>query len=134
MAFLEFAHILLETTKPKIVLTYNKSVTGFYKREQFHHRCGMQVTTCGNLNWKQHTLQAQSTKPLTFSAHGNLKLGRRQVSKSGKTYSQHQLWRHLHRTSLTKSKVSSPKQTTRMSQRNRPLQEKNNPGKLKKNG
>ena len=31
MAFLEFAHILWETTKPTIILTDNKSVTRFFK-------------------------------------------------------------------------------------------------------
>ena len=31
MAFLEFAHILWESTKPTIVLTDNKSVTGFFQ-------------------------------------------------------------------------------------------------------
>ena len=31
MAFLEFAHILWEATKPKIVLTDNKSVTLFFQ-------------------------------------------------------------------------------------------------------
>ena len=31
MAFLEFAHILWETTKPTIVLTDNKSVTRFFQ-------------------------------------------------------------------------------------------------------
>ena len=31
MAFLEFAHILWEATKPKIVLTGNKSVTRFFQ-------------------------------------------------------------------------------------------------------
>ena len=31
MAFLEFAHILWETTKPTIVLTDNKSVTRFFE-------------------------------------------------------------------------------------------------------
>ena len=33
MAFLEFAHILWETTKPTIVLTDNKSVTRFFQRK-----------------------------------------------------------------------------------------------------
>ena len=31
MAFLDFAHILWEATKPTIVLTDNKSVTGFFQ-------------------------------------------------------------------------------------------------------
>ena len=31
MAFLEFAHILWEATKPTIVLTDNKSVTRFFQ-------------------------------------------------------------------------------------------------------
>ena len=31
MAFFEFAHILWEATKPTIVLTDNKSVTGFFQ-------------------------------------------------------------------------------------------------------
>ena len=33
MAFLEFAHILWEATKPNIVLTDNKSVTRFFQRK-----------------------------------------------------------------------------------------------------
>ena len=33
MAFLEFAHILWEATKPTIVLTDNKSVTRFFQRK-----------------------------------------------------------------------------------------------------
>ena len=35
MAFLEFAHILWEATKPTIVLTDNKSVTRFFKTKAF---------------------------------------------------------------------------------------------------
>ena len=35
MAFLEFAHILWETTKPTIVLTDNKSVTRFFQTKAF---------------------------------------------------------------------------------------------------
>ena len=31
MAFLELAHILWEATKPSVVLTDNKSVTGFFQ-------------------------------------------------------------------------------------------------------
>ena len=35
MAFLEFAHILWETTKPTIVLTDNKSITRFFQTKAF---------------------------------------------------------------------------------------------------
>ena len=37
MAFLVFAHILLETAKPTIVLTANKSVTRFFQTKAFPH-------------------------------------------------------------------------------------------------
>ena len=46
MAFLKFAGILWETTKPAIVLTDNKSVTRFSRPRQFHHLCGTHVITC----------------------------------------------------------------------------------------
>ena len=36
MAFLEFAHILWEATKPTIVLTDNKSVTRFFQTKAIH--------------------------------------------------------------------------------------------------
>ena len=35
MAFLEFAHILWEATKPKLILTDNKSVTRFFQTKSF---------------------------------------------------------------------------------------------------
>ena len=46
MAFLEFAHILWETSKPTIVLTENKSVTGSSRQKPFDHPCGMHVIMC----------------------------------------------------------------------------------------
>ena len=43
MAFLEFAHILWESTKPTIVLTDNKSITLFSKQKQSHQHSGTPV-------------------------------------------------------------------------------------------
>ena len=50
MAFLEFAHILWEATKPTIFLTDNKRVTRFFsKQKHFHQHSGMHVIMCCNL-------------------------------------------------------------------------------------
>ena len=43
MEFLEFAHILWETSKPTIVLTDNKSVTRFFQTKAIPHPCGTHV-------------------------------------------------------------------------------------------
>ena len=49
MAFLEFAHILWEATKPAIVLTDNKSVTRFLQTKHSQQHSGMHVMMCCNL-------------------------------------------------------------------------------------
>ena len=46
MAFLEFAHFLWEATKSTIVLTDNKSVTGFIQTKAFHHLYGTHEIMC----------------------------------------------------------------------------------------
>ena len=46
MAFLEFAHILSEASKPTIVLRDNKSVTRFFQTKPFNHPCGTHGITC----------------------------------------------------------------------------------------
>ena len=89
MAFLEFAHILWEATKPTIVLTDNKSVSRFFQTKQFHQHSGVHVIMYCNSILKQHTLLDQSTLQLTFSPDSNLKLRRRYVSKFETIFRQH---------------------------------------------
>ena len=135
IAFLEFAHILWEATKPTIVLTDNKSVTRFFQTKQSHQRSGMHVIMCCNITSKWHTLLGQSTLQLIFSSDLNLKSRRRYVSKSEKISKQHlSRWQHLPLTSLMKNNFYSHKKTTTMSQKNKPLNGKNNLDKMRSNG
>ena len=52
MAFLEFAHILWEATKPTIVLTDNKSVTRFFQTKAIPQHSGMHVIMCLQFEFK----------------------------------------------------------------------------------
>ena len=54
-AFLEYSHILWETTIPTLVLTDNRSVTRFSRQKQLHPHCGTPATTSSNINSKSCT-------------------------------------------------------------------------------
>ena len=107
----------------------------FSKQRQSHQHSGLHVIMCCYLTSKSHRLLDQLTLQLTFSQDLNSKSRRRYVSKSGKISKQHPLiWQPLPLTSLTKINFSSRTQTTVMSQKKRPLNEKNNRERMRSNG
>ena len=59
MAFLEFAHILWETTKPTIVLTNNKSVTRFFQTKAIPPSLWNACDYVLQFNFKKHISLAQ---------------------------------------------------------------------------
>ena len=135
MAFLEFADILWEATKPTIVLTDNKSVTIFSRQKPFHHLCGIHAIMCYNSTLKEHKLLDQSTQQLIFSPGWNWNSGRRSVSKSGRIYKQHpKRCQHLPQMLQMKSTSSSHKQMLKMRLKSKPFKGKSSLGKKQQNG
>ena len=107
----------------------------FSEQRQFRQHSGMHVIMYCNSLSKQHILLAQSTPRLIFSPDGNSASRRRYVSKSGKISKQHlSSWPPLPRMSLMKNNSSSHKQTMTMTQKNKPLNRKNNPDQMQSNG
>ena len=47
-AFMEYSHILWESTKPVVVLTDNKSVTHFSRQKSIHQPCGTRAILSSN--------------------------------------------------------------------------------------
>ena len=95
LEFLRFAQTLWEATKPTIVQTDIKPVTGF-----------SQTKTIPPSLWNacHYVLQVS-----------NLKLQRRSSSKSGKTNKQHQfMWQHLLRMTQIRTNISSHKPTKKL--------------------
>ena len=91
MAFLGFAHVLWEATKPTIVLTDNKSVTRFFQTKAIPPPPWNACDYVLKFNFKIVTLLAQSTPQLIFFPDWNSKSRRRYVSKSGKISKEHLL-------------------------------------------
>ena len=67
MVFLEFAHILWETSKPTIVLTDNKSVTRFFQTKAIPPSRWNACDYVLQFNFKKHISLVQLTEQLTFS-------------------------------------------------------------------
>ena len=88
MAFLEFADILWEATKPTIALTDNKSVTQFFQTEAILWSACEYVL---QLNFKIAHIAGSVNTAADFLSRLELKARRRSVSRSGKKYKQHLL-------------------------------------------
>ena len=136
MAFLEFAHILWEATKPTIVLTDNKSVTRFFQTKAIPPALWNACDYVLQFNFKIAQIAGSvNTAADSLSPSLNLKSRRRYVSKLGKISKQHPSRRQpLPLASLTKNKFSSHTQTTVTIQKNRPLNEKNHRNRTRRNG
>ena len=91
MAFLEFAHILWEATKPTIVLTDNKSVTRFFQTKAIPPALWNAYDYVLQFNFKIAHIAGSLNTAADFFPDSNLKLRRRYVSKSGWTSTQHLL-------------------------------------------
>ena len=87
LAFLEFAHILWEATKPTIVLTDIKSVTRFLQTKAIPPALCNACDYVLKFNFK--IAHNAGLVALPFSPDLNLKSRRRYVSKSGKITKQH---------------------------------------------
>ena len=134
-AFLEFAHILWEATKPTIFLKDKNPLQVFSKRRQFHQHYGLHVIMCCNITSKLHRVLVESILLLVFPPDWSSKSRRRCVWNSGKTSNQHlSKWPYLPRMSLMKNNFSSHKHIIMMIQKNKPLKEKNNLDKMQSNG
>ena len=106
-----------------------------FKQRQFRQHCGMHVIMCCNSISKEHTLLAQSTTPPILFPDWSSKARRRCVSKSGKISKQHlSRWPPLLRMSLMKNNFSSHNRTITTSQKNKPLNGRNNRNKMRSNG
>ena len=85
MAFLEFAHILWEATKPRIVLTDNKSVTRFFQIKAIPPSLWNACDYVLQFNFEITRIAGSVNTAANFLS----RLG--SVSRSGKTYKQHPL-------------------------------------------
>ena len=93
-AFLEFAHILWETTKPTIVLTDNKSFKRFFQTKAIPPAIWNACDYVLQIIFKKaHIADSVNTTAefLSTPPGWNSKLRRRYVYKSGKIYKQYQL-------------------------------------------
>ena len=89
MAFLEFAHILWEATKPIIVLTDKKSVTRFSQTKAITPALWKACDYVLQFKFKIAHIAGSDNTAADFSPDFNLKSRRRYVSKTGKISKQH---------------------------------------------
>ena len=114
MAFLEFAHILWEASKPTIVLTDIKSNTSFFREKLFHLLFGTQAILYCSSNLKQNISLVQSTQQLTFSPDQTCKSRRHSVSNFEKMYKKRPMSsQHSPQMLQTKNNSSSHRQVVK---------------------
>ena len=138
MAFLEFAHILWEATKPTIVLTDNKSVTRFFQTKAIPAALWNACDYVLQFNFKKEHIAGSVNRAADFLSRLELKVTEKIRLKIRQdiqitlievtTCSSDAL------TWLTKNNFSSHGQTTVLSQKNRPLNGKNNRNKMRSKG
>ena len=130
MAFLEFAHILWEGTKPTIVLTDNKSVTRFLQTKAIPPALWNACDYVLQFTFKIAHVAGSVNTAADFLSRLELK-----VTEKIRLKIRERIFRqHLSRMLLTNNKYSSPRQITIMSPKNRPLNVKSNRGKIRSNG
>ena len=135
MAFLEFAHILWEETKPTFVLTDKKSVTRFFQTKAippaFWNACDYVL----QFNFKKAHIAGSVNTVADFLSRLDLKVTVKirlnirediQTTPVELTTSSSDV--------ADNNNFSSHKQTTRMSQKNKPMNGQNNLNKMRSNG
>ena len=135
MAFLEFAHILWEATKPTIVLADNKSVTRFFQKNaiptalwnacdyvlQFNFKI---AHTAGSINTAADFLsriELKVTEKIRLKIREDVQTTPIEVTTSSSDVADEE---HFF----------SDKQTTTMNQKSKSLNGRNNLGKMRNNG
>ena len=135
MAFLEFAHILWEATKPTIVLTNNKSVTRFFQTKAIPPALWNACDYVLQFNFKIALIAGSVNTAADFLSRLELKVTEEIRLKSGRISTQHLLrWPPLPLMSPTNNNFSSHTQTTVKSQKNKPLNGKSNRDKMRAMG
>ena len=130
MAFLEFAHILWEATKPTSVLTDNKSVTRFFQTKAIPPSLWNACDYVLQFNFKIAHIAGSVNTAADFLSRLEVKVTERICLKSGKTYKQHQLKsQHPLQMLQMKNSFSSPTQIIKMKLKNRSYRGRNNPGR-----
>ena len=135
MAFVEFAHILWEATKPAIVLTDNKSVTRFFQTKAFPPALCNAFDYVLQFSFKIEHIAGSVNTAADFLSRLKLKVTEKIRLKT----------REAIQTTPTEvitcssdvadeEPFSSHKQTIAMSQNNKPLNGKNNPDNVRSNG
>ena len=125
MAFLEYAHIVWEATKPTFVLTVKKSVTRFFQTKALLTALWIACDYVLQFNFKRVHIAGSVNTAADFSPDWNSKSRWRCVSKSGMISKQYPLKRPHLRRMLQKIKTSL---------RNEPSNEKNSLDKKRSNG
>ena len=135
MAFLEFAHILWEATKPTIVLTDKKSVTRFFQTKAIPPALWNACDYVLKFNFKIAHIAGSVNTAADFLSRLELKV----TEKIRLTIRE-----DIHTTPIEvtttssdvadEEKFSSHTQTTVKSQRNKPLNEKRNRDIMRSNG
>ena len=135
MAFREFAHIPWEATKPKIVLTDNKSVTHFFQTKAMPPALQNACDYVLHFDFKIAHIVGSVNTDANFLLEWNSKSWKKYVSKSEKICKQHlSRWPKFRQISLMKNNFSLQKQTITTSHSNEPLNGENNPDNVKQGG
>ena len=88
MTFLNFAHILWETSKPTIVLMDNKSVTRFFQTKAIPPSLWNACDYVLQFNFKIAHIEFSINTGADFLSRLELKVTDKSISKSGKMYKQ----------------------------------------------
>ena len=127
IAFLEFAHILWEATKPTIVLTDNKSVTRFFQTKSIPPSLWNACDYVLQFNFEIAHIAGSVNTAADFLSRLKLKVTEWIRLKIMKMYKQHPLKsQHPLQMLQTKNNLSSQNQMIKMKQKNRSYREKNN--------
>ena len=134
MAFLEFAHVLWEATKPTIVLTDNKSVTGFFQMTaippalwnacdyvlQFNFQIALIAGSFKTAAYFPSRPELKATESIRLRIRKVIQTTPIEVTTSSSDVADQE-------------QFFSRKQTIKTSQKNKPFSAKNNPDKMRSN-
>ena len=135
IALLEFVHILWEPIKPTFILTDNKSVTRFFQTKSIPPALWNARNYVLQFNFNLAHIAGSINTAAEYLSRLEFKVTEKYVSKSEKTFKQHLLrWQHLLRMLLMKNGSSLPRQTMRVSQKNKASNGKINLGQTQENG
>ena len=130
IAFFEFARFLWETTKPKFSRQVANQSHISSKWKQFYNRGGTYLTMCCRiLQGSTYCQLSQYSRWVSFQTR-NQRYGWDPSHNPGRlTENTNRCrWQRLPQMLLMKNSSSSPNKTIKMSQKNRPLEKRNNPG------